>query len=285
VTPQFDTNRENYGIYFEADGAVLTNLHLNAGFRYDQYADFDPAFSPRAALIYNPVGQSVFKLLYGEAFRAPNVFEWRQNPSIPTKIEPETIRTYEVVYEQGIGNHWRSSVAGFYNEIHNLITFQTASLQYVNLDQVEAGGVELSLEAFWATGVRGRVSYTYQETENEQTEAPLPDSPNHLGKLNLSVPLLKDKLFAGVEVQLASKRTSSHFATALEGEEAPAYGIVNLTLLSVNLVKGLELSASVYNLLDKKYYDPSPQTPGHQTVQDIIEQDGRTWRVKLTYHF
>ncbi len=65
------------------------------------------------------------------------------------------------------------------------------------------------------------------------------------------------------------------------GADAAGYGIVNLSLFSENLVKGLELSASVYNLFDKRYDDPS--TPFHR--QDLIEQDGRAFRVKLTYRF
>ena len=69
--------------------------------------------------------------------------------------------------------------------------------------------------------------------------------------------------------------------TAETGADAAGYGVVNLTLFSQNLVKGLELSATVYNLLDKRYGDAS--TPFHR--QDILEQDGRALRVKLTYRF
>ena len=43
----------------------------------------------------------------------------------------------------------------------------------------------------------------------------------------------------------------------------------------------MDVSAGVYNLLDRSYSDPS--TPFH--LQDQIEQDGRTFRAKLTYRF
>src|SRR5207253_6547125 len=90
--PAVHTNRENYGIYLEGDYAVLTNLHLNAGFRYDQYGNFDPAFNPRVALIYSPIEQTVFKAIYGSAFRAPNFFELRHTAGLPHKDpDPETI--------------------------------------------------------------------------------------------------------------------------------------------------------------------------------------------------
>ena len=229
-------------------------------------------------------GQTVFKALYGTAFRAPNFFELRHNPFDPHPTPgPETITTYELVYEQGIGAHLRSSLSGFYNQIDDLITFKNQ--RYQNLSGAEAKGIEVSLDGFWPSGLRGRASYTFQETEDRSTGRVLPDSPRHLGKLNLSVPLLKEKIFAGVEFQLVSKRTTSHFGTDVEGEPASAYGVVNLTLFSQNLVKGLEFSASVYNLLDRRYSDPATQTPDRPHAQDLIEQDGRSFRVKLTYRF
>jgi len=113
----------------------------------------------------------------------------------------------------------------------------------------------------------------------------LTDSPKHLGKVNLTAPLLKDKIFAGLEFQYISKRTTSHLGTDVTGEDASGYGIVNFTLFSQNLVKGLELSASIYNLLDRKYSDPATQGQGRPHLQDLIEQDGRAFRVKLTYRF
>ena len=67
----------------------------------------------------------------------------------------------------------------------------------------------------------------------------------------------------------------------VQGEDAAGYGIVNLTLFSQNLVKNLEFSASLYNVLDRKYADPASRFH----VQDLIEQNGRSFRLKLTYRF
>jgi len=47
------------------------------------------------------------------------------------------------------------------------------------------------------------------------------------------------------------------------------------------LVKGLEMSFSIYNLFDKKYSHPAES----YYRMDAIEQDGRTFRFKLTYGF
>ena len=63
--------------------------------------------------------------------------------------------------------------------------------------------------------------------------------------------------------------------------DAAGFGVFNFTLFSHNLVKDLDVSASVYNLLDEHYADPS--TSAH--LQDQIPQSGRSFRINLTYHF
>ncbi len=276
-------NRQSHGVYFQGDFAVLTNLHLNGGIRYDQYGDFAPAFNPRLGLIYNPVTGSTLKALYGTAFRAPNFTELG-DPRFQ-EIKPEKIAGYELVYEQEIGKHLRSSLSGFYNRMDHLIVFASGS--FTNFD-AETKGMEMALEGSWPSGIRTRASYSLQNTRNTSVSWRMPDSPNHLAKLNLSVPVMHDKIFAGVEFQFASNRRSLHSTTeasgqpiTVQGEEAASYGIVNLTLFSRNLIKNLEFSASLYNVLDRKYSDPASRFH----VQDLIEQDGRSFRLKLTYRY
>ena len=277
-----NTSRQSYGVYLQGDFAVLTNLHLIAGMRYDQYGDFDPAINPRVALIYNPWEKSTFKAIYGTAFRAPSFYEVSTSDHL---LKPEEITSYELVYEQDIGRHLRSSVSGFYNEMSDLLVFSSGSFTNFN---AQTKGVELALETFWPSGIRGRASYSFQDTRDTAAGWDVPDSPNHLLKFNLSVPLIRDKLFAGVEFQYASNRRSLHNITdtfgqplTVQGEDAAGFGIVNLTLFSQNLVKNLEFSASVYNVLDSRYSDPASSFH----TQDIIAQDGRSFRLKLTYRF
>lgn len=280
--PTVSDQRQSFGVYAQGDFAIVTNLHLNAGVRYDHYADFDPSVNPRLALIYNPFTTSTIKLLYGTAFRAPNFLEL-SNPQFQN-IAPEEITSYEIVYEQQIGAHLRSSVSGFFNEMNDLIVFDSGSFK--NFDAA-AAGVEFALEAGWTNGLRTRLSYSYQETRQDTVTWNLPDSPYHLAKLNVCVPVYRDKVFAGLEFQYTGSRDTVHTPNpalsldTVQGRAVAGFGTLNLTLFSQNLIKNLEFSASIYNLLDWDYADPA--TRFH--VQDALAQDGRTFRLKLTYRY
>jgi outer membrane receptor for ferrienterochelin and colicins len=280
--PTVSRQRNSYGIYGQGDFALQTNLHLNAGVRVDQYGHFGPALDPRLALIYNPIKTSTLKAIYGTAFRAPN-FEELSDPRFQN-ISPERITSYELVYEQEIGRYLRSSLSGFYNQMDHLIVFNNGS--YTNFN-AQTRGVELAIQGSWPS-FSGRASYSFQKTRNDTVPWEVPDSPEHLAKLNLSVPLVKDRLFAGAEFQYTSSRLSLHNTTdssgepiTVQGENAGGYAIINLTLFSHELIKNTEFSATVYNLLDRHFEDPS----SNFHVQDVIAQDGRGFRFKLTYRF
>jgi len=70
-----------------------------------------PRSVPVWPLIYNPFETATLKAIYGTAFRAPN-FSELIDPRFQD-IDPEEITTYELVYEQQIGRHLRSSLSGF----------------------------------------------------------------------------------------------------------------------------------------------------------------------------
>jgi iron complex outermembrane receptor protein len=121
--------------------------------------------------------------------------------------------------------------------------------------------------------MEGVISHSVQDSRNVQTGAVMTNSPKQLAKLNLSIPLQQRKIFAGLEAQYVSERRT------IAQTELGGYLLLNATLYSRKLSEKFDISAGIYNLLDKQY----AESGGLEHVQTSIPQDGRSFRVKLTY--
>jgi outer membrane receptor for ferrienterochelin and colicins len=275
------SDNDSFGCYLQDEYSLIKNLTLTAGVRYDYYRSFGSTVNPRAGLVWHPAESTTFKLLYGEAYRAPNAYERDYNIDgfIPNRqINPETIRAYELIWEQRLSKPLQFTASLFRDDVHDLITLDALSadtVQFRNSDQVTTQGAEMELAGRWANGWRARVSYTFAVAEDASLHRTLSNAPRHLAKASLLVPLYSDKVSAGLELQGMSARQT------LQGSQVPAFAVVNLTLYSRELIKNLEVSAGVYNLLDRHYTDPV----GPEYTMESIVQDGRSVRVKLTYRF
>lgn len=270
-----------FALYAEDEFRITTNLILSAGVRYDHFRSFGETINPRAALIYQPWTPSTFKLLYGQAFRAPNAYEeFYQTASYTANqgLKPETVRSYELVYEHRFGGGLMGKISGFYNDIRDLINLEelpNGNFSFQNSGTATARGLESELSANLGGGLRGTVSYTFTRTRDERTGSRLDNSPEHQAKFNLCIPVWKEKVFAAAEVQTMSERR-----TVRTGSVGGLW-VVNATLFSRELIRNVEMSASVYNLLDQHYSDPVST----DFKQAAVQQDGRTLRLNVTWHF
>ncbi|MGO9647836.1 MAG: TonB-dependent receptor plug domain-containing protein [Terriglobales bacterium] len=272
-----------WALYAQDEFAITSKLTLSAGLRYDRYSNFGGTANPRLGLIYHLFQPTTLKLLYGTAFRAPEPFEVTPGfgPFYDDNLllKPETIHSEEGIVEQGIGRNFTLSGSLFRNQIAHLISLETDpnnSLSvYQNFGNAVAKGVELEFAGRTATGLEGRVSYGFTHAVGDQPKPLLANSPQHLAKLNLIVPVMQRQLFASLDAQYTSA------ARTLLGNTITGFSVFNVTLLGHTLGKHLDLSTSVYNLFDKKYFNPGrPEDP-----EDAIQQDGRSFRVKITGRF
>jgi outer membrane receptor for ferrienterochelin and colicins len=276
-----DTRHSFVGAFYLQDELTVTSsLVMTAGLRYDYYNVDRASTDPRVALVYRPWSQTAFKLMYGQAFRIPNVYEkfYSIAPNLPNpELNPERIRTTEFVWEQGIANHLWLSSSAFYNTINGLITevpLAGDSLVFRNLQKVGSTGLEFEIKGQISSGMEGSASYSIQRTKDTLTDEFLSNSPRNLAKFNLTQPFFGRKLFASVNAQYRSRMQP------LAGHSVSPFSLLNFTLLTRTLGHRLDFSGGVYNLLDKKYFDPA----AGQTLQQQIEQDGRSFRLKLTWH-
>ncbi|MFZ4854951.1 MAG: TonB-dependent receptor plug domain-containing protein [Desulfuromonadaceae bacterium] len=286
LSVNLDDHRDsvNWGGFIQDEYIILKPLRINAGVRYDNYDSFD-SFNPRAALVYTPVETTALKLLYSEAFRAPNVYErYYQDGATAIAhpgLKPEKIRTVDAIWEQYFLDNYRSSFGGFYYRVTDLISQTTDAagmLVYNNIDSAEAVGIAASLEGFWQSGLKGRLSYNWQQATNQSTGAQLSNSPRHLAKANMSIPLIREQLFISPELQYTGPRIT------LNGSRTNNPILANLTVFCRDVgLKGLETSASLYNLFNVHGEDVAGEE--HGPALQTIRQDGISFRVKLSYRF
>lgn len=272
------------GIYLQDEYAVAKGWVISAGVRLDKVTDQARNLSPRVGLIRKFSESTNLKLLYGSAFRAPNVYEsYYVYPGLNianTSLKSEKIKTYEAILQHQLQSRSRVTAATYYYEMSGLIAQVvdpgTGLLQFQNLEGTKAAGVEFGFDHVGAGGWRARASVAHQRAE-DGSGAALQNSPRNTVKFNLMAPWLDNKMTAGLEAQFIGRRN-----TAL-GETAGA-GIANFTLTYRHATNGPTLSASIYNLFDHRYADPVAFDPAVPT-RDVVQQNGRTFRLKLQHSF
>jgi len=129
---------------------VNDSVDISLGLRLDNYSDFGTKLSKRAAIVYRATDTTVFKLLYGSAFRAPTFTEKYHNGHINFRagdenIQPEETDTYEmqVIYSPNFNN--RFSLNMFYSDLYNVIDLEEEGDTipgYQNFDSRMSKGIE-----------------------------------------------------------------------------------------------------------------------------------------------
>ena len=282
-TFEFEDRRKSYvaAVYLQDEVTFNKYLVLNAGMRYDYYSTNQNSIDPRVALIYRPAHATAIKLMYGDAFRIPNDYEkyYAVPPDIANPdLKPERIWTTEMVWEQQLRAHLSASTSVFYSRMENLITqvgTDDQSLVYRNLEQVKSSGAEVELRGELPGWPEWVASYGFQETRDSQTRQFLDDSPRSLAKLNITEKLPKTNMVTSIDAQYRSR------IEALQGGFISPFTLLNVTILDRKLGRHGDLSASVYNLLDKRYSDPDSGA----NLQQSIPQDGRNFQLQMTWNF
>lgn len=287
---------ERLGFFAQTSYRWSEQLLLDAGLRFDKSSGRQGQFSPRLGVVLHTSPGGVLKLLYGTAFRAPNVYE--SFYAFPAEqignadLRAERIRTYEALYEHYLSPRWRLTGAGYHYRIADLIAQVPVSvidplsglpvdvLQFRNQPRVTGRGLEAELDGLWGEGARLRASYAYQLSRDAAGQELL-NSPRHLLKFNGSVPLGWMRLRMGLEIQASSRRKTWN-------GHVPGLALANLTLLRPGDAGAWELSAGVFNLFNRRHDDPASQDfglIGRGIVRARIPQEGRSLRLKASYRF
>ena len=281
--PSFDDRRQPWqaAVFGEAKLNVVPKLSVRLGGRLDWFNAYGNSLSPRIALVYSVNPRTTLKYIYGRAFRVPNAYESYYSDSVAVeapnpRLKPETSGSHEIVLERGLTPWMQMKLDGSYNHLGSLIDqvpdTNTGLTHFVNAGRDRGRAIEMEFDAKRASGLAARASYSLADASDQLQHSRLDNSPLHMAKLNGTVPLSRHAL-AAVELLYESAQTSYQLT------RVPPSLLTNLTLSTKPLWGGWEFSTSCYNAFNRLWYSPA----GPFLQQPEIQQDGRTYRFKISY--
>lgn len=273
--PEFSNSK--WSIYLQDQQKLLENkLIATLGARYDRHERYGDTWNPRGGLVYRPVEKTIFKLLYGQSFREPTVFELRNS----TDIKPMKMRTYECGWHQYLGKHWKNEAVAFFNQADDVIISDSTEVGGIsNKGELEAKGWEDQL-SFQYHRFKGFLNYTYTTSELDEPELgehTVYDLPKHKANLALMYEFIENYSLGWVTRYHSSVDTEYYD----EIYTLDDYVTCDATL-SILKLPWFDADASLdfiaKNLFDVDYYDPEPRAPS------VVKhpQEGRSFYVTLT---
>ncbi len=274
-----------WGLFAEGEWKVAKWLTLIAGVRLDKVQRIDPQVCPRLAAVIAPTEEDTFKLLYGRAFRPPNLYEMfygapgfnAPNPD----LDPEIIDTFELIWERQFKNGWRTSLGGFYwimDDPMSDVSIGKGASQVQNGEPLRAYGAEAEAQRHWSSGAVARVHAALTRAENDDGER-LTHSPEWIIGASLAIPVFNSKTFLAIEPQFVGPMKSDL------GESTDATFITNIVLTSRDFarVKGLEVQLGLYNLFADEARWPRNSDNIH--LQPTLNHPETELMLSITYRF
>ncbi len=268
---QDNVERTNLYAYLQDLIALTPNLDLTLGLRADHYSDFGLQLSQRAALVYRASDETIFKLLYGSAFRAPSFVEAYSNGHIYYRqgyddIKPEHTDTYEAVLILKPNYQHRFMINYFYSILDNVIDLEedpTTPTGYMNYDKRVSQGIEAEYNYKWPDKHELYLNATYIDAqystfEEEKVEGAMPDISRIMFK-GVYIYHPSTRLGIGTAWRYFGDTTSSDLPWVIRGERqtsVKAFHVFDETVTFALNTASL-IRFSVKNIFNADVRDPS----------------------------
>ncbi len=277
-----------YGIYLQDEWQPWKKLNISGGLRFDYLYLGNIALTPRVAVNYFVGKKTTLKALYGEAFKAPTVYEVEisnGNPAVGDyRLRPERTQSIELIGEQRIAKHL-NVVGSLYNsQMYRLIesvTLADSTQQYQNIQKAGGYGVSAELNGRLKDGLNFYLSYSFARMQNVADGTWLTNSPRHLAKGGVSFPLLRYFRLSPEAVFQSGRKTVSNLETS-------AFFLSNVNVIfapkfkeKAKFASHFQLSFKIRNILNTAYEYPA----GFEHKQAFIQQNGRNYNLKIQFSF
>ena len=305
-----DTKITRFGVYVQ-DEVSYGKFDFIAGLRYDKY-DLDAKgdeyvsedvandvnadeFTPKIAATYNFTDKYSGYAQYSKGFRAPAYYEVNANftnaranyktISNPD-LKPETSDSYEVGL-RGRYPNFDYNIAAFYNKYSNFISqFQTIAFQpmltfqTLNVEDAQISGYEFDLNVYKNEDRKGFSVFTkmaYAKGDNLTDDTPLDTVNPFEAKYGIR--------YLSSNNKWETKLTNTYVAKARVASDITTFVPDAYTVSDLELVfrpkETFELTAGIYNLFDKAYYNYQDVKGQAKDVSNITRYTQPELNVKL----
>ncbi len=285
-----EADRLYYGFFIQDQYQYGEKLVVLIGGRYDYYDDIGSAFSPNLGVTCHFLTNWQFKLLYGQAFRAPSFRELYKLPAGTSlqgdpELKAESVRTWQTVLEWKSSNHFTTSITAYYNDFRDTIgTFVNANgiSTFANQADSKSIGFDLELRGKLPVSAMDLSWFTVVSYIDTQLQggSNCPGVASWLGSAGLNY------YFA----EYVSLNTIVHYTGEIDCDplgprDGPESYVLVDTAITVNngmgKLNGLDITWSIHNLFDQDYVYPeiSGKMPDH------FPRPGISTELWLTYYF
>jgi len=253
------------GVWLNTNYRFHRNASLIAGYRIDDYSDLgEIAISPQLGFVFRPNDSSSFKVLYGEAFRAPAATEQAGSSHMlgSYNIKPEVIKTLEFIYMK-TSSVYRSNFTLFYSKWDEGITLDItlASIEqgytegeYVNTGKNSSRGVEFVFDYYLVSQrLDIKTSASYIRSRNDKDNMDYVGFPETIINWGLVYTLQSHRLI----FSLMNRHEFNRRAYAdSDADKLDSYFRTDFSLTWLQNEK-LELAVNINDLFDRDNINPS----------------------------
>lgn len=167
-------------------------LNILAGSRYTSNQHFGENVSSRVSSLFNISEKQSVKLIFGQSFRVPTMFElYFNHPTVigNSGLKPETSTSYELAYLIGYNNFYVQAL-GYYAKYDNLIQRITPMSgppsEYQNANSFEGHGIETELRYQNPEIINAFINYNFIDGDDNGEENNFRFVPDHTISFGLS---------------------------------------------------------------------------------------------------
>ena len=247
-----EKNARTTGLFIQDQFNTGNYFYSSAGIRYDKHDKFGSKVTFRIAPSLFITDNLKIKSVYGTGFKSPSLFQLYSNFG-DENLSAEESKGFDIGLElYGLRNRFSAGATYFRNDFENLIDFDSGTFTYQNISEAKTEGLETFLSYIHSSGLELSVSYTYTDTEDGNTGAPLIRRAKN--KFNVSSSFrLSDKSQLNATLIGIGKRDDFDFSTFPANRVVlDRYLLVNLSA-SHMLFGNLQLFGSINNLFDENY--------------------------------